>query len=134
MALDVSSRPVFKQSKAHRRIPKVTQVEINAGICGFTTTVRSEDKGGYKAVFQLESDCPDWNALNKALGGEEINVMSELFKDRQTGMVNSQILERALRTIPHASCPVISGLLKTLEVSVGLALPKDAAIVFNSDH
>lgn len=110
----------------------MTQIEISAGICGFTTTVRSEDKGGYKAVFQLESDCPNWKAFNKDLGGEEINVMTELFKD-QTGTVNSQVLELALKTIPHVSCPVISGLLKALEVSVGLALPKDAAILFKPD-
>jgi len=32
--------------------------------------------------------------------------------------------------IPHVSCPVISGILKALEVSVGLALPKDAMISF----
>lgn len=112
----------------------MTQVEISAGICGFTTTVRCEDKGGYKAVFQLESDCPDWNAVNEELGGEEINVMTELFRDRQTGTVNSQILDLALKTIPHVSCPVISGLLKALEVSVGLALPRDAAIVFKPDQ
>ncbi len=31
---------------------------------------------------------------------------------------------------PHVSCPVISGVLKTLEVSVGLALPGDVAITF----
>jgi hypothetical protein len=108
----------------------LTQVEISAGICGYTTTVYSQDKGGYKAVFQLESDCPNWNAFNKKLGGEEIDVMTELFKDRQTGTVNSKVLELALKTIPHVSCPVISGLLKVLEVSVGLALPKNAAIVF----
>lgn len=111
----------------------MTQVEVTAGICGFTTVVRSEDKGGYKAAFQLESQCANWNQFNEILGGEEINVMTELFKDRQTGTVNSRVLDLALKTIPHVSCPVIAGLLKALEVSVGLALPKDAAIVFKSD-
>lgn len=108
----------------------MVEVKITAGICGFTTLVRSEDRGGYKAEFQLESDCANWNQFNGVLGGEEINVMTELFKDRQTGAVNSRVLNLALKTIPHVSCPVISGLLKALEVSVGLALPKDAAIEF----
>lgn len=106
------------------------KVEIFAGICGFTTLVCSEDKGGYKAEFQLESDCPNWNSFNEVLGGEEINVMTELFKDRETGTLNSRVMELALKTIPHVSCPVISGLLKALEVSVGLALPKDTTITF----
>jgi hypothetical protein len=110
----------------------MTEVKITAGVCGFTTVVRSEDKGGYKAAFQLESDCPNWNSVDEILGGEEINVMTELFKDRQTGTVNSRILDLALKTIPHVSCPVISGLLKALEVSVGLALPRGAAIEFKA--
>jgi hypothetical protein len=57
-------------------------------------------------------------------------VMTELFKDRKTDTLNSKVLDVAFKTIPHISCPVISGVLKTLEVSVGLALPKDATIVF----
>lgn len=108
----------------------MTCVEIQSGICGFTTTVTAEGKPGYKAVFQMESQCANWQKVNAALGNQEINVMGELFKNKATGEVNSQILDLALKTIPHVSCPVISGLLKALEVSAGLALPKDASITF----
>jgi hypothetical protein len=108
----------------------MTEVEIFAGICGFTTNVVSEDKGGYKAVFHLESECPNWRKFNEAMGGKEINVMAELFKNRQTNAVNSQVIDLALKTIPHVSCPVISGVLKALEVSTGLALAKDTTISF----
>jgi len=105
-------------------------VEITGGICGFTTRVYAEDKTGYKASFQLESDCPNWKKINDVLGGKELNIMTELFKDRKTGILNSQVMNVSLKMIPHVSCPVISGILKALEVSVGLALPKDAAITF----
>ena len=108
----------------------MTKVKIFAGICGFTTLVQGEDKGGYKAVIEIKSECPNWKRVNEVLGGREIHVMGELFKDKKTGTLNSQVLEVALGTIPHVSCPVISGVLKTLEVSVGLALPKDATITF----
>jgi hypothetical protein len=57
-------------------------------------------------------------------------MMTELFKDKKTGILHSQVLDISLKTIPHVSCPVISGLLKALEVSVGLALPRDASIRF----
>ena len=107
-------------------------VEIKSGICGFTTTVRAEDKGEYKAVFHLESECPNWRKVDDSLGGEVLDVMGELFKNRETGTLDSRVLEVSLKTIPHVSCPVISGILKALEVSVGLALPKDAAIQFKS--
>lgn len=108
----------------------MVNVEISSGICGFTTIVYAEDQTGYKASFQLESECPNWKKVNNILGGKILNVMTELFKEKATGTLNSQVLDISLRTIPHVSCPVISGILKALEVSVGLALPKDAAIKF----
>jgi len=111
-------------------ILKMINVEISAGICGFTTRVQAEDKTGYKACFQLDSDCPNWKKVNELLGGKTLNMMTELFKDKKTGVLNSQVINVSLETIPHVSCPVISGILKALEVSVGLALPKDAAITF----
>jgi len=106
------------------------KVKIDAGICGFKTIVKAEDKGGYKASFRLESDCPNWKKVDDLLGGTELNMMSELFKNKETGNLDSKVLDISLRTIPHVSCPVISGILKALEVSVGLALPKDATILF----
>ena len=108
----------------------MVKVEITGGICGFTTRVNAEDKSGYKASFQLESQCPNWKKVNDILGGKELNMMTELFKDKKTGTLNSQVLNVSMKTIPHVSCPVVSGILKALEVSVGLALPKDAAITF----
>ena len=110
----------------------MVKVEITGGICGFTTLVQAEDKTGYKASFQLESECPNWKKVNDMLGGKELNMMAELFKDKTTGALNSQVLDVSLKIIPHVSCPVISGILKALEVSAGLALPKDAAITFKS--
>ena len=105
-------------------------VEIKSGICGFSTVVHAEDKTGYKAAFRLETECPNWKKVDEILGGKELNVMGELFRNRATGDLDSQVLEVSLKTIPHVSCPVISGLLKALEVSVGMALPKDATIQF----
>ena len=105
-------------------------MKIFAGICGFTTEVKVEDKGGYKAMLHIKTQCPNWKKVSKVLEGKEINVMTELFKDKKTGTLDSQVLEVALNTIPHVSCPVIGGVLKTLEVGVGLALPKDATLTF----
>ena len=118
----------FRNLSRESRI--MTEVEIFAGICGFTTVVCGEDKGGYKAVINLESECPNWKKFHEILGGKEINVMAELFRDRKTGTLKSQVLDVALKTIPHVSCPVISGVLKAMEVSTGLALPKGATITF----
>ncbi len=106
----------------------MVNVKIDAGICGFITHVIAEDKGMYKASFKLESECPNWKEVNGLLGGKDLDMMTELFKDKATGVLNSEVIDISLKTIPHVSCPVISGILKALEVSVGLALPKDATI------
>ncbi len=108
----------------------MTNVTIFAGICGFTTQVMGKDKGGYKAELKIDSECPNWKKVNEILAGKELNVMTEIFKGKNTNTFNSQVLDIALKTIPHISCPVISGVLKTMEVSVGLALPKNATITF----
>lgn len=108
----------------------MVQVEITGGICGFVTIVRAEDRGGFNASFRLDSDCPNWKHVDEILGGQALNMMTELFRDKETKTLNSKVLDVSLKTIPHVSCPVISGILKALEVSAGLALPKDAAIVF----
>ena len=52
------------------KVQKMVKVEITGGICGFTTQVYAEDKTGYKASFQLESQCPNWKKINEVLGGE----------------------------------------------------------------
>ncbi len=108
----------------------MTKVEVYAGICGFTTHIEAQDRGGYKASLSLDSECPNWIKVNEIFKDQDIEVMKELFKDKATGTLNSKVLDVSLKTIPHVSCPVISGVLKALEVSVGLALPKDASIKF----
>jgi hypothetical protein len=111
---------------------KMVNVQITGGICGFVTVVHAEGMNGYTASFRLESDCPNWKKVDEILGGKTLNMMTELFRDKETKTLNSQVLEVSLKTIPHVSCPVISGILKALEVSVGLALPKDANILFKN--
>ncbi len=108
----------------------MTEVTVFAGICGFTTRISSVDKGGYKAEITIQSDCPNWTKVGELFATKQFNAMTELFKNRQTGKLNSEILDISLSTIPHVSCPVISGVLKALEVSVGLALPQNATITF----
>jgi len=108
----------------------MTEVIIFAGVCGFTTRVTGKGKGGYIAELNIDSECSNWKEVNEILGGKDLNVMTELFRNRGLGNLDSQVLKVSFKTIPHVSCPVISGVLKTLEVSVGLALPEDASITF----
>ena len=108
----------------------MTKVQVFAGICGFATDIEVQERGSYKASLALDSECLNWRRVNEILGNQELDIMKELFKDKATGTLNSKVLDTAFKTIPHVSCPVISGVLKALEVGVGLALPKDAFIKF----
>lgn len=112
----------------------MTTLNVFAGICGFSTKVIATDKGNYMAGLSIQSECPNWQKLDQIFADKELNVMAELFKNRKTGTLQSEIIDTALTSIPHVSCPVISGVLKALEVSVGLALPKDATITFTEDN
>ncbi len=63
----------------------MTTVEINAGICGFTTIVNAEKTNRYHALFRLESQCPNWQKVNELLGGQEMDLMTELLKTGRPG-------------------------------------------------
>jgi hypothetical protein len=112
----------------------MTKVKVYAGICGFTTIIEAEDQGAYQAVIKINSQCQNWTKVNETLDGKPLDAMQELFKNKDTGRVDSEFIDLSLTMIPHVSCPVISGVLKALEVSVGLALPKDAEIRFVSEE
>lgn len=58
-------------------------VEIFGGICGFSTLVHAEDRTGYNASFRLETECPNWRKVDEILGGKVLNMMTELFKNRE---------------------------------------------------
>lgn len=104
-----------------------TELEVFAGICGFTTTIKIKPEPGYMATLSLESQCPNYKKVAAALGTEPLNVMDELFKKGQ-----SKVLGACKGNIPHVSCPVPAAILKALEVGVGLALPRDPKITFKS--
>ena len=102
-------------------------LEVFAGICGFTTTIHAEAAARHHAVLSLSTECPNFKKVAKELGTEPVNMMDELFRKGK-----SQVLAACNRNIPHVSCPVPAAILKALEVSMGLALPSDPKITFLS--
>lgn len=101
----------------------MVKVNIESGVCGFHTSVQAEPTAKYAAKLIVDSNCPHVGKIADKFG--EFNAMNELFKKGQ-----SEILKLCQENLPHITCPVPAGLLKALEVSTGLALPKDAKITF----
>jgi hypothetical protein len=99
---------------------------IHAGICGFTTTVRAEAEG-FACTLSIETDCPNIDRLRAEL--QKVDALRELSWKGQQPLV----YELAARHLPHAACPVPSGVIKAVEVACNLALPADARIEVSAD-
>jgi hypothetical protein len=109
---------------SHERIRErndMATAVIEAGICGFTTTVRTRNEGRTMAV-EIESECEHIKRLAEAL--TEVEPFREI-SFRGAGPLT---LEKAREYCAHAACPVPTGVLKAIEVEASLALPKDVSI------
>jgi hypothetical protein len=99
---------------------------IEAGICGFTTTVKTRTEAGI-VKLHIESDCEHIQKLAAAL--TEVEPFREI-SFRGSGPVTYEL---ARLHCAHAACPVPTGILKAIEVEAGLALPKDVTITVTKD-
>ena len=102
----------------------MAKCEIEAGICGFRTTVEATDVGKRKIGLKITSDCPNIQKLAEEL--VEIDALDEIAKKANA----TKTYEMAAIHCPHSSCIVPSGIIKAIEVAAGFALPKDAGIKF----
>ncbi len=99
----------------------MASAEIESGICGFCTTVKTTSEGRTVRV-EFETSCGYVEQLAEAL--TEVDPYREI-SYRGEGPVT---LRLAAEHLVHPACPVPSGIIKAIEVEAGLALPKDASI------
>ncbi|MGI6546336.1 MAG: DUF6951 family protein [Fastidiosipilaceae bacterium] len=106
---------------------KTTTVTIEPGICGLPTRVTATyDEEENIVTIDVHSACEAVRGVTKELGNQFDPYEVVLVKPGQ-----DPISQFAGKTFPgHASCPTIAGILKCIEVSAGLALPKDVHIHF----
>jgi hypothetical protein len=102
----------------------MAKAEIHPGNCGFTTTVEATMQDD---VCKL-SICSDCKAIQKlAQELTEVNPYQEISFRRNNMPVS---LQMGAKYCTHAACPVPVGIIKTVEVEAGLALPMDVTIQF----
>lgn len=99
-----------------------TKVNIEAGICGFETTVFASCDDGQNTEIRIKTQCPN---IKKA--SEKIKRVDAL-KEILSKPAETTIYKILSEYLPHVSCPVYSGIFKAIEVSSGLALAKDCSI------
>ena len=95
---------------------------IHSGICGFTINVKAVCDDGHKVKLEIKSDCPNYQKIAEEL--TEVDAFKEIFQKLHLGTVYQAFAKYS----PHPSCPGVSGIMKTVEVAAGLALPQSASI------
>jgi hypothetical protein len=104
----------------------MSELTIEAGVCGFTTVVRTSTEDSQTVTITYETTCPH---AAKAKGElTNVDAYTELFRKPHATTVYA-VLSRYL---PHATCPLYSGFLKAIEAGAGLALPKDVSMRFSA--
>lgn len=106
-----------------------TKVVINPGICGLTVEVEAvkTEKRGVRLITVTQ--CEAITKMFEALG-EDFNSFDLCLQKPGKG----PLYEYASENFPvHVSCPAIPGMIKAAEAECGLALKKDAFIVFEKE-
>ena len=97
-------------------------VDIDPGVCGLLTTAKVRSQDMQKATVEIQSACPDIQAMAEELG--EVDGYREAFNK----VGDSPIYELARKHCKHAACPVPMAIVKGVEAAIGAALPKDVQV------
>lgn len=95
---------------------------VHAGICGFTSVIEAECDDDQQVSFTVRTDCPNYRALDGT--SHRTDALEVCFAKVGEGFVY-ELLRPHCR---HPGCPVPAGAIKAIEVSAGLALPRDVSI------
>ena len=100
----------------------MTEAILDAGICGFKTTIQVDSEDQQTAKINLESGCP--HIMKMAEEISTIDAYSECFGKPGNGSIYSAAAEHCA----HAACPIAPAIIKAVEVECNLALPKQVSL------
>jgi len=96
---------------------------VSAGACGHGTEITAEKEKAKTVRVVVETECEMVSKMAEDLG--PLDMMAVF-----TGFPDNPVYRAAARHLKHVSCPVPSAILKTVEVELGLAVPKDVHMEF----
>lgn len=100
-------------------------VQINPGVCGFSTEVKAATEDGQMVKLEITTACEHIKKLAEAFN-IEVDGYSICFGKFGAGPVYDAAREACL----HSACPVPAGIVKCIEAECALALPRDIEIKF----
>jgi hypothetical protein len=102
----------------------VIRVKVNPGICGFHCVIEGEKKDKY--LIELRGRGSECKHIQRLF--EQVREVS--LRDLFAPISKSPVFQAAQQSGCHPMCPVPIAVLKTAEVTMGMALPRDAEIKF----
>lgn len=100
----------------------MAEVDINGGICGFTTRVHVKKIDKDTIKVSIDTECPNIKKVAHLV--DTVRPIKEIF----CNLHQTEVYKKLLPGMVHPSCLVPSGVLKGIEIEAGLALPKDCYI------
>ena len=98
------------------------EVNVNAGACGFKSLIKASSQDKRNSVIEFTTDCPSLKILETEL--KTADAYKEVFSKFGT----SNVFQVYAKHCKHAACPVPTALIKAIEASCGLALPRTVTI------
>jgi hypothetical protein len=102
----------------------MAELTVHAGICGFTTVIRTSSADMQNVSIDFETTCPHAEKARDEL--RSVDAFAELFRKPHETSVYAALS----KNLPHVACPLYSGFFKAIEAAAGLALPKDVTMTF----
>jgi len=96
---------------------------IEGGVCGFVTEVVATSEDGQHVSIGIETSCEKIRKLSENL--TEVDAYAEL------GAGVEGVVWSAVHAVPSScccGCVVPAGILKTVQVAAGVALPQTASV------
>lgn len=100
-------------------------VVVDPGICGMTVTIEVTKVGKQKGKIEITSECEKITKMSESL--PDLSLLDALKPH-----VDSAVYKYASKHHLCTSCPVPMAILKTIEVEVGLALPRPVLVHFKT--
>lgn len=101
---------------------------IDAGVCGFQTTVAGDSPDDQMVTLTIHTNCEKIGALAEALNGKQIDAYQEVAKGSE-GVVLSAAREKLVGCC--AACAVPIGIFKSVQVAARVALPREVRVTFD---
>jgi len=102
------------------------KVKVDAGVCGFRTSIRASSEDSQNVAFEIASGCEKIRGFADALKANgAVDAYQEISTEAQS--VVMAVAQRSLKGC-CAGCAVPVGIFKAMQVAAGLALPKDISI------